>query len=74
MLIPDQHVRDAVLKNLTTHELRTISIESAGLVTLFENGIFKAAKGITTTDELLRCLPKLVHPRPLSEIKRLLGG
>jgi type IV pilus assembly protein PilB len=74
MLIPDQHVRDAVLKNLTTHELRTISIESAGLVTLFENGIFKASKGITTTDEVLRCLPKLVHPRPLAEIKRLLGG
>jgi type IV pilus assembly protein PilB len=74
MLMPDQHVRDAILKNLTTHMLREISIESAGLVTLFENGIYKASKGITTTDEVLRCLPNLVHPRPLSEIKRLLGG
>jgi type IV pilus assembly protein PilB len=74
MLLPDEHVRDAVLKNATSHELRTISITSAGLVTLFENGIYKAAKGITTIDEVLRCLPKLTAPRPLSEIKRLLGG
>ena len=74
MLLPDQHVRDAVLKNATTHELREVSISSTGLVTLFENGIYKAAKGETTIEEVLRCLPKLVPPRPLSEIKRLLGG
>lgn len=74
MLLPDAHVRDAVLKNATTHELREISIASTGMVTLFENGIFKAAKGITTLDETLRCLPRLVPPRPLAEIKRLLGG
>ncbi len=74
MLLPDEHVRDAVLKNSTSHELREISIQSAGLVTLFENGIYKAAKGITTIEEVLRCLPRLVPPRPLAEIKRLLGG
>ncbi|MFH2057470.1 MAG: ATPase, T2SS/T4P/T4SS family [Pseudomonadota bacterium] len=74
MLLPDEHVRDAVLRNSTSHELRTISIQSAGLVTLFENGIYKAAKGITTIEEVLRVLPRLVPPRPLSELKRLLGG
>ncbi len=74
MLLPDEHVRDAVLRNETTHVLRKVSIESAGLVTLFENGIFKAAKGITTIDEILRCLPRLTLPRPYAEIKRLLGG
>ena len=74
MLLPDEYVRDAVLTNATSHELRKISIESAGLVTLFENGIYKAAKGITTIEEVLRCLPRLVTPRPLTEIKRLLGG
>lgn len=74
MLLPDEHVRDAVLKNETTHVLRKISIESTGLVTLFENGIYKASKGITTIEEVLRCLPRLVPPRPLAEIKRLLGG
>jgi type IV pilus assembly protein PilB len=74
MLLPDEHVRDAILKNATSHELREVSIKSAGLVTLFENGIYKAAKGITTINEVLRCLPRPTPPRPLSEIKRLLGG
>jgi len=74
MLLLDEHVRDAVLNNATSHELREVSISSTGLVTLFESGIYKAARGETTIEEVLRCLPKLVPPRPLSEIKRLLGG
>ncbi|RLC00260.1 MAG: secretion system protein E [Deltaproteobacteria bacterium] len=74
MLIPEAHVRDAILRNATSHELRETSIQHAGLVTLFENGIYKAAKGVTTIDEVLRCLPKLLPPRPLAEVKRLLGG
>ena len=67
-------VRDAVLKRATSHELRTVSLKDAGLVTLLENGIYKAAKGITTIEEVLRCLTRLNLPRPISEIKRLLGG
>jgi len=74
MLLPNEHVRDAVLKRATSHELRTISLKEAGLVTLLENGIYKASKGITTIDEALRCLPRVNTPRPISEIKRLLGG
>ncbi|MCK5165268.1 MAG: Flp pilus assembly complex ATPase component TadA [Desulfobacula sp.] len=74
MLLMEEHVRDAVLKNATSHELRQVSLKHAGLVTLFESGIYKASKGITTIDEVLRCLPKLVPPRPLAEVKRLLGG
>ncbi len=74
LLLPDENVRDAVLKNETTHVLREVSINSTGMVTLFENGIYKAALGITTIEEVLRSLPRLVPPRPLSEIKRLLGG
>ncbi len=74
MLVPNEAIRDAVLKSTTSHELRQISIETSGLVTLFENGVYKASKGITTIDEILRCLPRLIRPRPLSEIKRLLGG
>ncbi len=74
MLLPDENVRDAVLRNATAHELREVSINSAALVTLFESGIYQASTGNTTIEEVLRCLPKLVPPRPLSEIKRLLGG
>jgi len=74
MLLMEEHVRDAVLKNATSHELRDISLQHAGLVTLMESGIYKASKGITTIGEVLRCLPKLSLPRPLAEVKRLLGG
>ena len=47
---------------------------ATGLVTLLEDGIIKAARGITTMDELLRSLPRLQNPRPLAELKRIIGG
>jgi len=74
MLLMEEQIRAAVLRNATSHELRSIGLQHAGLVTLMESGIYKASKGITSIEEVLRCLPKLVTPRPLAEIKRLLGG
>ena len=71
-LIMDQLVRDAILEQKPSKELRQISIDSAGLVTLLEDGIIKAAEGVTTVDELLRSLPRLQHPRPLAELRRLI--
>ena len=73
LLIIDELVRDAVLERRTSKELRKISIESAGLLTLLEDGIVKAADGGTTFDELLRSLPRLQTPRPLPELRRLIG-
>ena len=74
LLILDEFVRDAVLERKPSKALREISIESSGLVTLLEDGIIKAAQGITTVDELLRSLPRLQNPRPLAELKRIIGG
>lgn len=73
LLILNEEVRDGLLDHKAGHQIRKISIESTGLVTLLEDGILKAATGITTVDEVLRCLPILVKPRPLHEIRRLLG-
>ena len=73
MLIPEVVIRDAVLQRRTTHELREISLEKAGLVSLLEDGITKAALGITTVDEVLRTLPRVHKPRPLAELRRILG-
>jgi type IV pilus assembly protein PilB len=73
LLILDETVRDALLLRKTSHEIRTLSIESSGLVTLMEEGIVKAASGLTTIDEVLRCLPRTQRPRPLGELRRLLG-
>ncbi len=73
LLVLDELVRDAILERKTSHEIRFISIKHSGLVTLLEDGLVKAAAGLTTVDEILRCLPKLANPRPLSEIRWLSG-
>ncbi len=72
LLILDQLVRDAILEHKPSKELRQICIESAGLVTLLEDGINKVAEGITTVDELLRSLPRLHNPRPMADLRRLM--
>ncbi|MDY6951183.1 MAG: GspE/PulE family protein [Thermodesulfobacteriota bacterium] len=74
MLILEEPVRDAILARKTSHQIRSISIESTGLVTLLEDGIVKAAAGITTIEEVLRCLPRLQKPRPLPKLQHLLGA
>ena len=74
LLILDEFVRDAILERKPSKALREISIESSGLVTLLEDGIIKAAQGITTIDEIVRSLPRLQNPRPMAELKRLIGG
>ena len=69
----DEPVRDAVLNRATAFEIRRISRESSGLLSLLEDGIVKAAKGITTLEEVLRTLPRLDAPRPVRTLQRLLG-
>lgn len=73
LLVLNELVRDAILDQKTSHEIRQISIEHSGLITLLEDGLVKAAAGITSVEEILRCLPKLSKPRPLAEIRRLSG-
>lgn len=74
LLVLDEMVRDVILEQKTSHEIRKISIEHSGLVILVEDGLVKAAAGMTTIEEILRCLPKLANPRPLAEIQRLSGA
>ena len=73
LLVLNELVRDAILEQKTSYEIRQISIEHSGLITLLEDGLVKAAAGITSIEEILRCLPKLSNPRPLAEIRRLSG-
>jgi type IV pilus assembly protein PilB len=73
LLILDEMVRNAILERKTSFDIRKIGLESAGLVTLFEEGLVKAAEGETTLDEVMRCLPLVLKPRPLEETRRLLG-
>jgi type IV pilus assembly protein PilB len=73
LLILDEMVRNAILERRTSFDIRKIALESAGLVTLFEEGLVKASEGITSLEEVTRCLPLVLKPRPLEETRRLLG-
>lgn len=73
LLILNEVLRNAILENRSSLEIRKMSIESAGLVSLFEDGLFKASLGQVTVQEIITDLPKMGKPRPLSELRRLLG-
>jgi type IV pilus assembly protein PilB len=71
LLCVDEQVQDALLAGNPTSELRRLSLASSGLGTLIEDGILKAVRGITSFQEVLRCLPRLRKPRPWRELQRL---
>ena len=73
ILVLNELVRDALLARKTAYEIRRVCIEASGLVTLIEDGIAKAAAGLTTFEEIIRQLPRLSRPRPIGELRRLLG-
>jgi len=73
LLFLNESVRDALLAGKSSREIRDISLETTGLVTLMEAGLIKAAKGLTTLEELLRSLPLVRRSRPLQQIRRLMG-
>lgn len=73
LLVLNEPVKDAVLNKRTAYDLRRISTETSGLVTLFEDGIVKAANGTTSIQEVFRSLPRVARPRPVHELRRLLG-
>lgn len=73
ILVLNELVRDALLARKTAYEIRRVCVEASGLVTLIEDGITKAAAGLTSFNELIRQLPRLSRPRPVAELHRLLG-
>ena len=73
LLVLNEMVKDAILNKRTSAEIRRVSIESSGLITLLEDGLSKAALGQTSLHEVLRHLPRLSRPRPLRDIWRLAG-
>jgi type IV pilus assembly protein PilB len=54
LLILNEPVKDAILNKKTSYDIRKISTETSGLVTLLEDGIVKAANGVTTIQEVFR--------------------
>ena len=73
LLILNVMVKDAIIQKCTSHEIRRISLDTSGMVTLLEDGLLKASRGETTLAEVFRYLPRLDKPRPLTDLKRLVG-
>ncbi len=73
LLVLNEPVKDAILNKKTSYDIRRISTETSGLITLLEDGIVKAANGVTTLQEVFRSLPRVGKPRPVLELRRLLG-
>jgi len=73
LLVMDPQLRDAILNRRTAYEIRTLARQTSGMLSLLEDGIEKAARGLTTVKEIVRMLPRLDKPRPLDELRRLSG-
>ncbi|UFS72633.1 GspE/PulE family protein [Geomonas sp. RF6] len=73
MLILNEMVKDAILSKKTSYEIRRISTETTGMVTLLEAGLSKAARGEVSLQDSVRLLPRIGKPRPIADIRRLLG-
>ncbi len=54
ILIVNDDIRDAILTRKVSSDIRRIAKTSAGMVTMREDGFYKAAQGITTLEEILR--------------------
>ncbi len=55
VLVPDNVIREAILKKTPASEIRRLAI-AQGMITMVEDGFEKAKLGITTLDEILRML------------------
>jgi type IV pilus assembly protein PilB len=73
LLVMNEMVKNAILNNKSSYDIRRISVETSGMVTLVEDGIVKGAQGLVSMKEIITDLPRLGKPRPLGELRRLLG-
>jgi type IV pilus assembly protein PilB len=73
LLVLNEDVKTAIRSAQSSSEIRRVSMETSGLVTLIEDGIAKAALGQTSIAEVLKNLPRMEKPRPIPELFRLTG-
>jgi type IV pilus assembly protein PilB len=73
LLILNELLKDALLNRKPSYEIRRLSLETSGLVTLIEDGLMKAAGGLTSLTEVVRHLPRLHKPRSVEELRRIVG-
>ena len=73
LLVMNEMVKNAILDKKSSYDIRKISIETSGMVTLLEDGLVKGARGEISIKEIITDLPRLGKPRSLAELRRILG-
>lgn len=73
LLVMNEMVKNAILDHKSSYEIRKISVDTSGMVTLMEDGLVKGARGLVSMQEIITDLPRLGKPRPLHELCRILG-
>jgi type IV pilus assembly protein PilB len=73
LLTPNDPTRDQLMTNPTSFTLRDVALRSAGLVSLREDGLAKAALGLTTLEEVYRHTPRAENVRDMGTVLSLLG-
>lgn len=73
LLVMNEMVKNAILNKMSSYDIRKISIETSGMVTLVEDGLVKGARGEISLKEIITDLPRLGKPRSLAELRRILG-
>lgn len=78
LLVVNDAVRDAILAHSPSSHIRSIARKTAGLVSLREDGFYKAAMGMTSLEEVVRVVfyneSDLLMPRTAEEIVALCEG
>ena len=71
VLVPNDEFRAAVMDRAPTDELRTIARSMPGFLTMMEDGVLKAAQGITSLEEIIEHAPRDINARSLEDIERV---
>ena len=78
LLVVNEAIRDAILGRHTSSQIRLIAREQAALVSMREDGFYKATQGVTTLEEIMRVVfhheSDAVAPRSAKQIIALCEG
>ncbi len=80
LLVVTDDIRNAILSRRPSREIRTIARDSTQMISMREDGLYKATKGITSMEEVMRVVylndADLDAPRTIDEIVALIeeGG
>ena len=55
VLVPNQELREGILKRMSTAEIKKLAVQS-GMTTMIQDGFQKAKAGVTTIEEVLHIL------------------